>query len=1401
MNEFTSVAEKLERSRRDVLDLTLRNPLLNFRVLRAKGLKIVDEIPQEVYRILVRKGRMMYFKAADRDRESGSIDDAQEVPEELLALMTEAEDEEDADELAARHVDNKLQTPYVRTRLNIRLRNTYRHAHSSIEEQGVNILYLALGMLNWYESESSDIQRMAPLVLVPVKLQQASAQTRFRVQWTEEDLDSNLSLETKLKADFRIELPELPDAEDLNVNHYFEGVTNAISSRERWSVDIGAIHLGFFSFSKLLIYKDLESKVWPEDQQPADHPVLRSLFGWEGFREDPPAITEEDHLDDHLSVSDTHQVVDSDSSQTLAVIDVKNGRNLVIQGPPGTGKSQTITNLIAEAIAADKRVLFVAEKMAALEVVKRRLDSVHIGDACLELHSHTANKRAVLEELKRTVALGKPRLEDPTEERQLLEERRKRLNEYARAVNSPIGASGYTPHELIGRLDRIERSGSPEEWPVVAIEGSASWSRREFVRRREVVRELQALIEGIGTPQEHVYWGSGRTHFMPTDGRNIRAKLQTASEALRVCRKSIEVLAACLRLELAFGEIDLARVETLVRTTRRVARAPSLQGVKHRSPAWTARSTEIARIISEALELAELRSTHDSVLIPEAWDCDVLACRQGISAHGTKWWRFLFGEYRRARNRLRGLCRSNFPAGGDEQLALVDGILRVQRLRKSIEDSQQLLSDLFPELKLGSEPGAYVWLAKTADWLLRLGEETAAGIVEGAVHDILDSDFDRGKLEAVANACEAHATDLSLALDDVATILEWRSDRFPKVSTLGERSVSELESWLSSADGQLETLHEIVRFNQVEKRVTELELAGVAAEAASWEDASKHLVNFFERICFSAWMGAAFRQRSILNQFDGDTHQEIIKGFRWLDQDLFQHNRAMVAQRHWDRLPRRHGGGQLGILRREFEKKRRHLPLRKLMTMAGNAMQQIKPVLMMSPLSIAKFIPPDSVSFDLVVFDEASQIRPVEAMGAILRGQQSVVVGDSKQLPPTSFFDRLGDGEEDDENRSTTADLESILGMFCAQGSPQRMLRWHYRSRHESLITVSNNEFYDNQLVIFPSPDKGREEVGLHFRHGPAAWYKRGRSGRFNSGEARIVARAAMEHAQTSPNLTLGVVAFSIAQARRIEDELEILRRKDSSGEPFFADHPDEPFFVKNLENVQGDERDVILISVGYGKVEGGHMPMNFGPLNRDGGERRLNVLVTRARWRCVVHSNFVADDLDMRRTNARGVQSLKTFLKYAQTGDLHISRASGREADSLFEEAVAGKLRGRGYAVDQQVGSRGSHRSGGDRSAAAGPVPPGNRVRRGYLSQCALGPRPGSSQTTGTGKVRLDYPSGLEHRLVQDSAAGTGQGGGGNQWGCGGPIHGQRRSCPEPADSAASFRSRERRGRRLRPL
>ena len=458
-----------------------------------------------------------------------------------------------------------------------------------------------------------------------------------------------------------------------------------------------------------------------------------------------------------------------------------------------------------------------------------------------------------------------------------------------------------------------------------------------------------------------------------------------------------------------------------------------------------------------------------------------------------------------------------------------------------------------------------------------------------------------------------------------------------------------------------------------------------------WPEANEFLSDLLKRAWYSTQVEISMQEHPILAGFSSEAHQHIVERFRTLDKLSLECNKTKVAYEHWKHLPQHEvSSGQLGLLRREFQKKRRHLPIRQLISKAGNAIQAIKPVFMMSPLSVATFLPPNSVDFDWVVFDEASQVKPVDAFGAIIRGRQTVVVGDNRQLPPTDFFDKqIGDDDEDVEE-NLTGDTESILGLFSAQNAPERMLRWHYRSRHESLITVSNVEFYDNKLQLFPSPDAAKEEVGLIYHYLPDTAYDRGGS-RSNPEEARIVAKQVMEHAQSRSNLTLGVATFSTAQMQAVQDQLELLRRENPSCEQtFFNAHPEEPFFVKNLENVQGDERDIIFISIGYGRDANGKLTMNFGPLNKDGGERRLNVLITRARRRCEVFTNLIADDIDLSRTNARGIVALKRYLKYGQTGEVDIAVPTDRESDSPFEDEVAGALRSDGYEVDHQIGSAG---------------------------------------------------------------------------------------------------------------
>ena len=1282
--DATSIDEQLNRARRELLDLTLRNSLLNFRSSKARGLKIVNESPREIFKILVVERRAMSFRATRTQADEGaSTDDGQALPAELSSLI---ETRDDPEQPAAHHVDALLQTPYDKPHLDVRLRNTHRLAHTSIEEQGVNILYLALGMLHWFESDSSDERRSAPLILIPSALDRTDARARFTLRFAEEEIDTNLSLNEKLRQDFDILLPDLPDPEDVEVDEYFRQVEKAVAPQNRWSIDAGAVELGFFSFNKLLIYKDLDPTSWPEDHAPSDHPLIQALFGTQGFQDPASPIGDDDHLDDHLDGSDIHHVVDSDSSQTLAVVDVKNGRNLVIQGPPGTGKSQTITNLIADAIADDKKVLFVAEKTAALEVVKRRLDEIHIGDACLELHSHKANKRAVLDELERTLDLGKPVVSGQAGDYALLARDRTRLNEYARAVNAGVGCSRLSPHDIFGRLAQLHVLGATE-WPALAIPDATSWSQADFVEHRDRIDALRMLVETIGPVHEHHFWLSGRQSPLPMDREQVARALSTAAEAVNRVRTAGDDVGRVLHV--GISPDDREALEALVRSLRRAADAPNLARVDHRKPEWAARSDVFGAAAHAMLEVASRLEEYETLLRPDAWHADVQPHREAIQRWGARWWRFVSGSYRAASSGLRDLCDKDLPRDGTTQLAIIDTILEARRLRETV-DKSGLLSQFSSNVLPNGGAGDWRSLGETASWVLEFHADKVAGAFVDDVHEILDRDLDRAELRRHAQQCEAALEALSSALCLVAERLEARPERYSAGISLGDRPFSDLDAWLDRASEDLDSLDDVIRFNTHEAHLNAHQLGPVAEIASQWSQAGAHLTRLVEYAWLSSLIAPVLREEPLLAQFDRDTHQGLIDRFRRLDFGLFQHNRELVALSHWRRLPRESGGGQLGVLRREFEKRRRHLPLRKLMAQAGSAVQQIKPVFMMSPLSIAKFIPPDSVRFDLVIFDEASQVRPVDALGAIIRAEQAVVVGDSKQLPPTRFFDRLGEDDPGDAESTTAADLESILGMFRAAGAPERMLRWHYRSHHESLIAVSNHEFYDNRLVLFPSPDAERTQTGLHFRLHPSTCYERGERKRYNAGEARAVADAVMEHARTTPNLTLGVAAFGMSQARRIEDEVEIRRRMDSSTESFFADHPQEPFFVKNLENVQGDERDVVFISVGYGRIEGGYMPMTFGPLNQDGGERRLNVLITRARRRLEVHANFTADDLDTERTDARGIEVLKTFLRYAETGILDVPKASGEEAGSPFEEAVAESLSKLGHTVRHQIGSAG---------------------------------------------------------------------------------------------------------------
>lgn len=495
-------------------------------------------------------------------------------------------------------------------------------------------------------------------------------------------------------------------------------------------------------------------------------------------------------------------------------------------------------------------------------------------------------------------------------------------------------------------------------------------------------------------------------------------------------------------------------------------------------------------------------------------------------------------------------------------------------------------------------------------------------------------------------------------------------------------------------------IREWCSWQKARQEAIRLGLLPVITRLESVDGQSDDISELFERSFRRALLFEIIENEPSLRDFFGNEHNERIDRFRELDNKLATLTRDLIRVRLAAGIPRDQGcddipKAEIGLLRKEIGKRMRHIPVRQLLGRIPTLLPRLKPCVLMSPLSVAQYLEASHETFDVVIFDEASQIPVWDAIGAIARGRQLVIVGDPKQLPPTNFFNSSSD-DEDDITPEEHKDLESILDELMTHGLRHKRLQWHYRSRHEGLITFSNRQYYDNNLLTFPSPEM--EHGGVRFRHLPEARYDKGKS-RTNRVEAEALVQELVSRLldEKSSRRSYGVVTFSQAQQQLIENLLDEERRKHPEIELHFGDEPPvegEPVFVKNLENVQGDERDIIFFSICYGMDEAGKISMNFGPLNRDGGERRLNVAVTRAKHEVLVFSGLKGDQIDLTRTRARGVRDLKYFLDYADRGPRALiaatSASAHAEADSEFERMVADRIRAAGYDVHLQVGCSG---------------------------------------------------------------------------------------------------------------
>ena len=1287
----------IEEVRKKLVDTGMRNRLVHVnRSGRGRFLNIVNERSDDVFRILCTERRKMRFHAAEAAPDADRNGDGVHFDE--VDLGGEVDE--------TRFTDRFLDTTLGTDALQKRLLQLAKDARTAEEEQGINVLFLALGFLGWFEDERSSVVRQAPLVLVPVELVRNERTCTYDIHARGEDIVTNLSLQSRLREDFGLTLPDLdPSSDEWCPSAYFDLVADAATPKPRWRIERDGIQLGFFSFAKQLLQRDLDQAEWPEGGLSEDA-TIRSLMH-AGFAEDPSPFGSGKRLDGLLAPQDIVQVIDADAPQTKVIEEVRRGRNLVVQGPPGTGKSQTITNIIAAAAHDGKTVLFMAEKMAALDVVLDRLRKCGLGDLCLELHSRHANKREVLREIGRTLQSRReasPPEIDVTE----LRVKRDELNRIAELLHTAIKGRDYTPFEAMADVvGCIANGGRP---PDLGREGLDELDAEQRRRIERDIAELAALLADGPRPQ-HPFAGCRELDLQPVALQRVKRDLTKAVGALD---DALSAGAAFARggtrdaSESTKGEAWLPGPRS-VADLRRSVRFLGLIGNRPQRTSqivdaifgkeW---ACDLAESLDVGVQWAEARQNAEHKFRNRAWEVPAAELRslqenlaRGAAGGLKSFFVRLGGRYRRARQTLAEVAATALPDSPAGHVELAEQLADVQRRRRKLAEEEGILAPRLGAAWRG-ERTDFHGLRSAAVWIA----EVEATHMAGSTADLERAESTFAQPAKTAKEMEERAETALVGARSVVELLRLDMDELGLGEGLDQVPLSALrDRFATMAESVTERYDE---WRRIQKLVEGLVDEGFGELVAMLDEARLAPADAVEEFRYAAaesrWDLARDSVPGLAGLADLNRH-ELVATFKDLEVEHIANVQDLIRSRHLADLPSG-AAGEMGVIRGEIAKKRRHMPIRRLVEEAGGMVQRIKPVFLMSPLSIAQFLPPRALRFDLLVVDEASQVRPEDALGAIARCGQIVIVGDQKQLPPTAFFDRLGandslDDEAPGEGIAAATEMESILTLCEARGVNQRMLEWHYRSRDPSLIRISNDEFYDGRLILPPSPLELDGSFGLAFERVPGVYASRG-SGTGRPGTNRIeaehVVSAVSAHAREWPGMSLGIVTFSKAQADMVTELLEYERRRDEVLDDFLRESHAEDAFVKNIENVQGDERDVICVSVGYGPAEpGGRLnSMRFGPVNAEGGERRLNVLFTRARARCRIFASFDPGDMDLARVSGNGPRVLKRFLDFAKTGDALERIASVRGPDSAFEEDVAKVIRSHGYLADHQVGSAG---------------------------------------------------------------------------------------------------------------
>ena len=1253
---------------RKLLDLSLRNALLNFRPTSSNVQFIAPDLAKLEDAVAAGSDMKILPKPDDMsvNASDNKVFELQNNNVDQLTAIAQSEFEK-----------NRLRAYCGEADLEKTMKKLHRQAKVSLEENGANTLYLALGFLRWYETDKSEHERLAPIVLVPVDLVKKIQEKCYVLRIRDEEIQMNITLLELLRQDFGITingLDPLPtDENGVDLPLVFNTVRQGIMAQKRWDI-VEYAFLGQFSFSQFIMWNDIRNR----SDELRQNKVVASLIS--GKLEWQPKSTEVSarFLDDEVKPSDMAVPTSADSSQLAAIYLASQGESFVLHGPPGTGKSQTITNLIANALYNNKSVLFVAEKMAALSVVQKRLEKIGLDPFCIELHSNKAQKRELLSQLEKTFEVG--RVKAPAEyeaQAKRLKDMRDSLNEIITQLHAPRSC-GMSMYQSVVNFEQYQQYKGAVS---VDADFAAECDAEKLEKIRDAIGSVSVCGKEIGGLER-----SGLKYYKnPEYSVEIRNAFETAvkyaSARAGEAEPAFESLCSLLGVQLEGNKNNITAVGEFAKTLSESGEfLPGVLGDKNGQYDAACRGF-IQQIAGYQSSKAQISSIfEDSVY---GFDCDnaILDWKRADQ----KWAIGKSMGQSKLVKELKIYAKTPDSVTKDNYLQLCQTLSELKKLGGSIEsmaDAKAIFANVYngensDTQRMTSLFDNSVKLREQINTVCRDNQQTQAAFMGFA-----------GKY-AADGAAKQQLSDCAGAIGKMKqSVASISGDFTVDFSSLDDSTdyIADLCDMLAGFERDMGELRDRTMLTKARNTLCDMGLESVDNAYENGDVDEDSISPAFECAFAQGIIVSVMNTTPSLASFQGAQFEETVRKYADADEKFKQLTINELVAKLSANVPdssnASKGTSELSILLKAIKSGGRNMPIRKLFDSTATLIRKMCPCMLMSPISVAQYIDPKFPKFDLVVFDEASQLPTSEAVGAIARGDNVIVVGDPKQLPPTTFFDT----NQFDEDNEEMEDLESVLDDCLALSMPSKHLLWHYRSRHESLIAYSNAKYYENKLLTFPSPDDRVSRVRWVQVEG---FYDRS-SSKQNKAEAEAIVDEIVRRLKDEKlrGESIGVVTFSVVQQVLIDDLLTDRFREEPKLEEY-ANSMYEPLLIKNLENVQGDERDVILFSVGYGPDKEGKVSMNFGPVNRDGGWRRLNVAISRARKEMVVYSVIRPDQIDLSRTRSEGVEGLKGFIEFAAKGQsaLPVRVSDSKSGENGFVDLVSREIEKLGYKTKTHIG------------------------------------------------------------------------------------------------------------------